>query len=388
MIVSNVDLIVLGILRLKPSVKTYDWGSQQSLKRLLGRRESEKAEAELWMGAYSMAPSEVQIGLGYVGLDTLISERPTDFLGRYSDSLELPFLFKFISLGGPVSVQVHPNRSRAEVGFTAEDLRGIPVDAPNRCYRDQQHKSEMLLALEPMVLLCGFKPEREINEFLVASGFGQIEGQLQDFIRSVLSLEKDSAVGYCQQMVENANREVALGKVLVKLEQHFPGDPAIVFAGMLNLVELDPGQAMFTPAGQVHAYLSGAGLELMTSCDNVVRAGLTSKYVDIEEFIIASDFNARRPELLSPCAIGPAEQVYSTPVDDFCLSMIDLKVGGSFFPKNGPEILLLLGEEACVRWSGHSLNLRRGDSLFVPASIGEYRANGVGQLYRARLQAE
>ena len=378
---------MLGIVRLECPVQRYEWGSRSALSRLLGRPASGEPEAELWMGAHPKAPSVARIGDERVPLDRLIAERPAETLGRVAPDGPLPFLFKLLALGKPVSVQVHPSRARAQRGFDAEEQRGVPIDASYRSYKDRQHKPEIMLALEPMVVLSGIRPLAEIEAALAAAGapeLAALAGSIPRLIRFTLTLDAAAGARLHGRLIDGAALDTPEGALLRKLAEHYPGDPTVIAALLLNLVELRPGQALFTPPGQLHAFVSGAGIELMANSDNVLRAGLTAKHVDVEELLAASDLQPRPPVRVSPGPAGPAERSYPAPAREFHLSVIDLEVGGTFWPESGPEILLLLGGEARLRWSGRTLDLHRGEAVFVPAAVAEYEALGTGRLYRAR----
>ena len=390
---------MLGILPLECPVQHYDWGSRTALGRLLGRRMSGRPEAELWMGAHPTAPSVALVGSRRVALDRVIAQHPVETLGRSAlegHGATLPFLFKVLALGKPVSVQAHPTRARAVRGFEAEERAGVPIDAPHRSYRDRGHKPELMVALEPMVVLSGIRPLDEIEAALAAAGVPELAalaapagvqdaaGAIRRVLRATLTLGDAAGASLHRRLVEGAARNTAEGALLAKLADHHPGDPTVIVALLLHRVELRPGQALYTPPGQLHAFVSGAGIELMANSDNVLRAGLTSKHVDVDELLVASDLRPAAPALIQPRPSGPAERVYPTPAEEFRLSVIDLQVGGRFTPQQGPEILLFLGEYARLRWPGGARTQRRGNAVFVPASVAEYEARGAGRLYRAR----
>ena len=298
---------MLGILPLECPVQHYDWGSRSALGRLLGRPASGRPEAELWMGAHPTAPSVARVGARRVALDRLIAEHPTETLGRAAldgHDATLPFLFKVLAIGKPVSVQAHPTRARAVRGFEAEQRAGIPLDAPHRTYRDRGHKPEVMVALEPMVVLSGIRPLQEIEAALTAAGAGELAalaapaagqdaaGAVRRLLRATLTLDGAAGARLHRRLVDGAARDTAAGALLAELAKHYPGDPTVIAALLLNLVELEPGEALYTPPGRLHAFVSGAGIELMANSDNVLRAGLTSKHVDADELLAASDLQA------------------------------------------------------------------------------------------------
>ncbi len=393
---------MLGILSLECPVRHYDWGSRSALARLLGRRPSGRPEAELWMGAHPQAPSVARAGARRVALDRLIGEHPAETLGRAAldgHGATLPFLFKVLALGKPVSVQAHPTRARAVRGFEAEQRAGVPLDAPHRSYRDRGHKPEVIMALEPMVVLSGIRPLQEIESALTAAGAGELAAlaapagredaaeAIRRLLRATLTLDGAAGALLHRRLVDGTARDTAEGALLAELAEHYPGDPTVIAALLLNLVELKPGEALYTPPGRLHAFVNGAGIELMANSDNVLRAGLTSKHVDVDELLAAADLRPAAAAGVVPRPESAAERVYPAPAEEFLLSVIDLEVGGSFTPR-GPEVLLLLGDGAHLQWLGGSLTLRRGDAAFVPASVAAYAAQGTGRLYRARAGSD
>ena len=311
---------MLGILPLECPVQHYDWGSRTALGRLLGRRMSGRPEAELWMGAHPTAPSVALLGSRRVALDRVIAEHPVETLGRSAldgHGATLPFLFKVLALGKPVSVQAHPTRACAVRGFEAEQRAGVPIDAPHRSYRDRGHKPEIMVVLEPMVVLSGIRPLDEIEAALAAAGVPELAalaapagvqdaaGAIRRVLRATLTLGDAAGASLHRRLVEGAARNTAEGALLAKLADHHPGDPTVIAALLLHRVELRPGEALYTPPGQLHAFVSGAGIELMANSDNVLRAGLTSKHVDVDELLVASDLRPAAPALIQPPACRP-----------------------------------------------------------------------------------
>ena len=391
---------MLGILPLECPVRRYDWGSRTAFGRLLGRPCDGRPEAELWMGAHPQAPSAALVGSRRVPLDRLIADRPAETLGRCAPAghgpggqgAGLPFLFKLLAIGRPASIQVHPTRACAERGFDAEERAGVPVDAPHRSYRDRNHKPEIMLALEPMEILAGVRPPAEIESALAAAGVsdlapaaapgGDEAAAAGRLLRAVLTLDRAAGERLHRRLTACAP-PTAAGALLRKLAASYPGDPAVIGALLLNRVDLRPGEALYTAPGQLHTFVSGAGVELMASSDNVLRAGLTGKHVDVDRTLAAADLRPAPPALVAPRPAGPAERVYPAPAQEFRLSVIDLRAGGAFATRRGPEILLLLGAGARLRWPGGALALKRGDAVFVPACVPSYHARGEGRLYRA-----
>ena len=375
-------------------MQNYDWGSNTAFWRLLGRQMSGQPEAELWMGAHPKAPSMARLDSRSIALDRMIADDPVATIGLAALDVygpALPFLFKVLALGKPASVQAHPIRARSVHGFEAEESAGVPLDAPHRSYKDRGDKPEIVVALEPMVILSGIRPLHDIEAALRAAGVPELAAlaDVQDaaeaigkVLRATLMLDHVDGTRLHRRLVAAAPN-MAEGEILQKLADDYPGDPAVIVALLLNLVKLRPEEALYTPPGRLHVLVSGAGIELMANSDNVLRAGLTSKYVDVDELLVASDLRPVAPALVVPELASPAERVYPAPAEEFGLSVIDLEVGGMFRSGRGPEILLLLGDHGHLRWPGGDLTLRRSGAVFVPASVTEFEAHGTGQLYRA-----
>ena len=408
----------LGILPLHGAVQEYAWGAVGTLAQLLDRPASGAPEAEYWLGAHPAAPSLAQIGDSRVPLDQLIAAAPAQTLGAGRASDTLPFLLKVLAVGQPLSLQVHPSKTQAEAGFAREELAGIPVDAGHRSYRDRNHKPEILLALAPTTAMSGVRPAEEARAALaplatpVAAplaaapfladlcGEGPVAptrwgGLLAAALRGVFALSADAGAALqrhlCDVLPANAPAAATGGALLHRLAAAFPGDPTVIAALLLNHVALQPGEALYSGAGTLHAYVSGVGVELMANSDNVLRAGLTSKHIDADELLAIADLRPSAPQTVAAePAAGGLESVYRTTADEFQLSVVQLGravSGARLQTDDGPEILLLLGEGArlALRWDGGELQLARGGAAFVPAAVDAYEVSGAGELYRARL---
>ncbi|MFI2753064.1 mannose-6-phosphate isomerase, class I [Cellulomonas sp. P22] len=392
--------------RLEGTSRSYAWGSPRAIPDLLGSARGSSPVAELWFGAHLSAPSPVAGPLGCTDLASLIASDPAATLGddvraRFGDAL--PYLLKLIAPERPLSLQVHPHVARAREGFDREDAAGIPVDADNRNYRDRNHKPELVLALAPFEALCGFRAPRRAAEL-----FAGLSAPLAKKLRALLAAELsasgvraaftfllDPATRPSERDVEALAREcearLASGSTSPRadstvelLAKAYPGDPGVIASLLLNPVSLQPGEALFVPAGGVHAYLSGLGIEIMASSDNVLRAGLTSKHVDTPELLACVDYVAAPPIRTAPEVFHGATRVFYAPVDDFELSVTDLTDEDVHpLPGRGPRTLLCLAGEVTVRSQVDSLTLTRGDAAFVAAAEGMLSAQGRGVLVQA-----
>lgn len=376
-------------------VKPYPWGSCSAIADLQGRPvPTGTPEAELWMGAHPGGSSRVNGR----PLGDLIAEDPQATLGsRVVSSLgpELPFLLKVLAAAEPLSLQAHPTKAQAEAGYAADDLAQIALDAHNRNYKDRNHKPELLCALSPFSALCGFRPvERTLalldelraptlasyiaalREHPDAAGLRRVfTALMQTEAEPRAALVRDTLAGCREAMGGRFASECGWA---LRLGDKYPGDIGIVTSLLLNLVELAPGSAIFLPAGNLHAYLEGVGVELMASSDNVLRGGLTPKHVNVPELLRVLDFTPLEPPVVAPREVD-GELVYDTQAAEFRLSRIELQGGAWVARVSGPEIVLATAGELTV----DALPLARGSSVFVPATTGRYTLRGAGTAFRA-----
>lgn len=389
---------------LRSSIRDYAWGSRTRLARFLGQPEpSPKPQAELWMGAHPAAPSRIELDGRWVRLDAAIRRSPAEMLGAEAvarHGSDLPFLLKVLAADRALSIQAHPDRRQAEAGCRAEDARGIPRDHADRNYRDERHKPEVLYALEPFTILRGFRPPEEVRELLERLDVPRLLPE------PVAALDAgDLEAFYTAYMRAGAERlkavlSTALARIeptspaaedpyswVLELERQCPGDRGVLAPLFLHLVALQPGEAMFTGPGILHAYLDGLGVELMASSDNVVRGGLTPKHVDVDELLAILRFEAQPPALLGSSESG-GERRFDRVADEFQLSVITLDDGvPRVLEGGGVEILLCAAGHGRLvpAGSGPEVSFRGGEALFVPAAVVGYRLEGQGTVFRASL---
>jgi mannose-6-phosphate isomerase len=419
---------MLGLLKLDNPIQNYAWGSKTALARLQGRPAASEPEAELWIGAHPKAPSVVTVAGQRVTLDRLVADRLGETLGSTADRFgpALPFLLKILAVAEPLSIQAHPSLAQAAEGFAREQAAGIAPDAPNRNYRDRNHKPELAVALEPYWMMSGFRPYADLVRHLEAVGVPELrdviaalhrrptERALGSLLATALQLndrQRDDLVSRAEKYAASqlsskdcgsnsahpGSPSVALTEVeaparwVERLAASYPGDAGVLSPYLLNLVRLAPGEGIFTGAGTLHAALSGTAVELQANSDNVLRGGLTVKHVDVPELLRVARFVPEEAAVLSPPADANGERRYPTPAAEFALSAVALDrlpPGRRVFSAtvNGPEILLLLHGEATVTDAqGRSLGCRSGEALFVPAAVGSYRVHGTALLFRARV---
>lgn len=406
--------------------RDYAWGSATAIAELLGTEPSGGPEAELWMGAHPDSPSVAATADGPVPLDQLIAEHPLAALGadvHAAFGAKLPFLAKLLAADQALSLQVHPTLERARERFAAEEAAGVPHDAAHRSYKDANHKPEMILALTPFEALCGFRPcaeaaalfravaasiaatgaqvpellsqvEMTLNSRMMApnvvrrafeallgggaettslvelaaaslggsfdTSFGTSLGGAGESVGGGLNLDADG-------LPENA--EASLRTVL-ELARQYPGDPGVLVSLLLNRVSLVPGEAIYLPAGNIHAYLNGLGLEVMASSDNVLRGGLTAKHVDVPELLDTVDFNPTAVPVVPTRTTDLGQHLWEPPFTEFVLQRVEVSADSDPVPllQNGPLLVLAVSGSVLLDSPRSDMVLSRGGSVFVPSA--------------------
>lgn len=381
--------------RLTNTIRPYAWGSTTAIAELTGAEPTGEPQAEMWMGAHPGAPSRTERG----PLNEVIDEDPARELGPRAVAKfgpRLPFLLKILAAGAPLSLQVHPNLEEAKEGYEDEERRGVPIDAPHRNYKDANHKPELICALTPFDGLCGFRAPAEAADLLAGLGVDSLkpyvdllhakpeEAALREVLTAVLTADPDDMAKTVTEAAAAAERLGGDYAPYASIARHYPGDPGVIAAMLLNHVQLQPGEAMFLGAGVPHAYLDGLGVEIMANSDNVLRCGLTPKHVDVPELLRVVRFEATDPGVLRPEASADGEEVYETPIDEFRLSRFVLPEGGAVHDLTAgtPQILL------CTAGTVHAgdIALTPGQSAFVPAGE-KAEVSGSGTVFRATVVA-
>jgi mannose-6-phosphate isomerase len=393
---------------LKNPIQEYAWGSKAAIQTLLGLPSpSEKPAAELWLGAHPKAPSEVMVDGEWQSLEKIIERDPVSVLGkgvakRFSN--KLPFLFKVLAADHPLSIQVHPNLEEAREGFERENRLGIPLDASERNYKDANHKPEILCAVTPFEGLKGFRTPENISSLMdrvsVSTLSHELSGLrnesdgsgLKHFFTSLMSLDQAHREQVVDEAIRGAERCVSEDRSFYwmgELNREYPGDIGVLSPLIFNLVELAPGEAIYIPAGELHAYLKGVGMELMANSDNVLRGGLTPKHVDVPELLKIVNFSPEPVWKVELSGGLPGERIYTTPADEFQLSVISVANGDPFISEKdrGVEIMICMEGEARIKDSGinEPLSLTTGNSVIIPSSVGWYQIDGRGKLYKAAV---
>jgi len=383
--------------QLRSSVRHYDWGHGSIIPELLGLEADGTPWAELWLGAHPDEPSLLPDGRG---LDAAIAADPDGLLGepvrrRFGD--RLPFLMKVLAAGSPLSLQAHPTKAQAEAGFAAEEEAGVPREDPTRTYKDANHKPEILCALTPVEALCGFRPVEESLHCLAKLQLPELKptiaalarGGLKVAVPQLLALSGRRRQSLVAAVAARAAESVAANdpefintyRWAARLAETYPGDPGVVISLLCNHLTLQPGEAVFLPAGNLHAYLAGSGVELMANSDNVLRGGLTAKHIDLAALVEVLDFTDGKVPVLRP-VLGPGGLRYPVPIDDFDLTRVALDGHPGELTTPGPQILLCVEQTALLESEGEQVTLQPGGAAFVPAGR-PVRASGPAVLFRA-----
>ncbi|MBS4686116.1 mannose-6-phosphate isomerase, class I [Aeromonas sobria] len=381
-------------------IQDYVWGSRDSLTTLFGIKNPEgKPQAELWMGAHPNGCSEVTLTGEKLKLSSLIEANPVAMLGAATQARfgSLPFLFKVLCAEQALSIQVHPSKAQAEAGFAKEEAAGIDIKASNRNYKDPNHKPELVFALTRYQAMNGFRAIPAIlalfdrmalpalTDLTTALRQSQDEAGLQHFFHQLLILcgaRKDEALAGLLAYAA-AHQDEETFATISNLANQYPGDVGLFSPLLLNVVTLEPGQAMFLDAQTPHAYIHGTGLEIMANSDNVLRAGLTPKYMDVPELLACTRCVAKPDDqiLLSPRMEGTVQH-FDVPVPDFTFSVYD--AGEHALTTGNAEILFAIdGPITLIGQHDEHLTLTIGQSAFVPASTGDYRVMAEGRFARA-----
>ncbi|MGA8020404.1 MAG: mannose-6-phosphate isomerase, class I [Desulfobacterales bacterium] len=393
---------------LKNTIQPYAWGSHTAIAELLGMRpEPDSPQAELWMGAHPKAPSLVAVDAEWVSLEEHIERYPQEMLGRRTADMfhnKLPFLFKVLAAAQPLSLQAHPSITQARQGFERENAQGIPLDAPQRNYRDANHKPECICALTPFWALHGFRKIPEILALGSRLGLAVFEDLLKvlrnrpdakglrSFFQALMTLSPAKRALLTEQAAKIAltfaSNDPAY-RWMGELGKAYPGDIGVFGPILLNLILLQPGQALYLPAAELHAYLEGTGIELMANSDNVLRGGLTPKHVDIAELLRVLNFEERTAHVLTPRSTAGGEHVYECPAREFVLSTITVVSKTTYFSPTvrGIEILLCTAGSGKItdQGTGEEVALPKGRAVLVPAAVRGYVLEGEAVVFKAAV---
>ncbi len=391
------------MLVLHNRVQAYAWGRVDAMTALVGREPSGGHEAELWVGTHPAAPSLVVDDPGGRTLAEVIASDPRRWLGNdLADRglTALPFLLKVLAIAEPLSLQAHPSAEQAIAGYTREQEAGIALDDPRRNYRDPSPKPEALVAVEPTWALCGFRSSSESAELISALGLSGL-APLVELLRAggagataagfewLLDLEADARSHLAMAVADSAGSLMSTHEAdpyrwVVTAAGHHRGDPGCLAPLLLNLIRLDPGEAVHLPAGNLHAYLLGAGVEVMAASDNVLRGGLTVKPVDRAELMRILNRQSGLPS--APQKNRPIDGVttYDCGEEAFSLAVIDAAEPVTISP-SAPSLFLATGGAVEIMTSEGSAVLDGGSGAFVPPGGGDLRVSGPGRLWWATV---
>lgn len=391
-------------------IRPYAWGSRTAIAELQGEPvPSAHPQAELWIGAHPGDPSLVDTGHGPEPLDRLIADDPMGALGRavtdrFGD--RLPFLLKVLAAAEPLSLQAHPTLQRAGAGFDEEQAAGLPLTSSNRNYKDRNHKPELICSLTEFHALCGFRDPAHTVALLAELGsdaldryVGLLAGQPDEhgtraLFSSIISMPTsalapllDSVLTGCVDRVRAGSAHSTEYRTALELGERYPGDPGVLASLLMNRITLQPGQALYLGAGNLHAYLSGTGVEIMASSDNVLRGGLTPKHVDVPELMRVLDFTVGPVPVLDPEPIGPGVARYPTPAAEFALSRLEPTLAPEqriTLDHPGPRVLLTAqGRTDLIDADGRRLSVPRGHSAWIGAGETGVGVEGDGMAFLA-----
>ncbi len=360
--------------------QNYAWGSSDGIASVLGEKNTgDTPFAEYWLGAHPNGPTTLPTG---VTLAEHVQADPSVLgqVGRERYGNRLPFLLKLLSAKQALSIQAHPSRSMAEEGFAAENAAGIPLGAPHRNYRDDWPKPEAIVALSGFNALCGFRDPLRTRELVAELGVPAADvflapltddNGIEDvFLR--IHRQKADVLPIIDALVTAATARTPEGTrdefsdlcdTICTTAADYPQDPGILAALLLNRVRLQPGQGLFLDAGNIHAYLSGTAVEIMSNSDNVLRGGLTPKHVDVDELARVVRFTPEEPRIVTWVNESPGTDRFPAPFDEFAL----WKIRDTALPaENSPRIALAL-RPAELHAGSDTLELGQGHAAFIDA---------------------
>lgn len=380
-------------------IQNYDWGSKTAMSSIFGISNiSNEHQAEMWMGAHPKGCSMIEVDGVIESLDNFVRSNSISVLGENTSNafLELPYLFKILAAEKALSVQVHPKKNDAKLGFLEENRLKVPYDSPTRNYKDANHKPELVYALTEYTALNGFRPISEIIENFdklyipeLDKGLSMLKERndyktFELFFSHLMSLSGGVKDQVIQDLVDYCkNKQDSLSILVTELSRQYPGDIGLFAPLFLNVITLQPNQAMFLYEGTLHAYVKGTGLEVMANSDNVLRAGLTAKHIDLDELVKCTKFEEKpyRTLVMKPKSKNEID-TYPIPVSDFKFSIIN-KSTGITVEVDSPEIIFSIdGTVLLTHPEGDSILIDKGQSVFIPAYAKEYTIVCEGRVAR------
>ena len=398
------------LLELANTPRDYAWGSTTGIADFLGAEPTGAPEAELWLGTHPGSPARAIRAVPatdeeHTTLAEWIAAHPELLGDALAPAGDLPILLKILAAASPLSLQVHPTPEQARIGFAAEEAAGVALDNPARNYKDPFPKPEIIVAVtERFSALCGFRPADEVAQLIDELGADDdaatipLREMLADPTRVADALDwllsgADAVAPCVEAIVAHAETSEAAGSPLAstwqtvrEIAHHYPGDAGVVVAMLMNRVDLRRGEGLFAPAGLLHAYLSGVGIELMTASDNVVRGGLTPKHIDTAELRALLSFEQSYAQLLNPVHQGGHSVRYDASAP-FSLTLVEPEGGTAEVALEGPSIVLVESASLTIESDAGSLELPQGGSAFVDATTATLSVTGGGRLWIATALA-
>ncbi|EOB4969487.1 mannose-6-phosphate isomerase, class I [Vibrio fluvialis] len=393
----------MALFKLDNVIQNYAWGSKSALTEMFGiANPQQQPQAEIWMGAHPNGCAKVH-GTGE-SLADLLAKNGKRYLGEYTAArfAELPFLLKVLSAEAPLSIQVHPNKRNAEIGFERENQQGIALNSPQRNYKDANHKPELVYALTFYRAMNGFRPIPDIIELFgqisiqaLEQDLARLESQptnagLKVFFTTLMTMNDERKTEVLQQLKQSMLRPAKTSQLrealqyIEEFEQLFPHDIGLLAPLFLNTVELAPGEAMFLHAETPHAYVRGTALEIMANSDNVLRAGLTPKHIDVAELIRNTSFDPMNPQEIKLASVHKdGKQSYPVPVDDFAFDILTVtdEIREQYI--RSAEILFCIDGQVNVTCEERTIVLSAGESAFISNDALRFSYAGQGTLARA-----
>jgi mannose-6-phosphate isomerase len=394
-----------SIYKLEGRIKHYDWGGFDFLSSFLSLPDMRKKPiAEYWLGAHHLSPSLLITEKGKVNLEDFILTDKERILGKTVSNkfTQLPFLLKILDVRDMLSIQVHPSKHEAEIGFANENKEGIPIDAANRNYKDDNHKPELMVALDDFWLLHGFKPAGKLTatlesipefnsllEIFNAAGYDQLYKTVMEMPQSsvdqILQPLLDRIIPlYKNQKLNIISEDFWAARAAISFHDINKIDRGIFSIYFLNLLQLKKGEGIFQDAGILHSYLEGKNVEIMANSDNVLRGGLTKKNIDVKELMRHVKFEETVPVVLHPVKSGN-ENIFITAAPDFKLIQYQLKAGENIsMHSSSAEIILVINGKISLQADNDQITLSRGEAAFIISGIeSRIRVETGTELFRA-----
>ena len=388
---------------LEPAFKYYDWGSLEFLQNLTGRSNLKgKTAAEMWMGDHISGPNMIKYGKEIYPLHNLVEEEAVKLIGEKASSEfsgKIPFLFKVLAAAKPLSIQSHPSKKQAEEGFERENILDIALDDFTRGYKDNNHKPEIIYALTDFKMMKGFRnyettaanfkkycPDSSVFLFEGLKEYSE-EKKIKKLFTGILTSCKSDCVKMINEALKKTENDISLESEMInKFSQFYPGDSGILSPLYLNCAMIKKGEAVYIPAGELHAYVEGCGMELMANSDNVFRGGLTPKHIDRDELLKILKYKPTEINKVEKTVINN-EIFYKTESNEFLFSEISVNKDEKYISDKDRNIDILICYEgnAEVESKDGAIIVKKGDSFAVPSCAGNYSITGKGIFYKATV---